>query len=242
MTAQKKSGLILITALIMMALVTVGCERSYAPIDESLATPTVGGDAFPEALPSDMEGVFASGAETSTAIALASGVPPVDTATLPAILTASVSTVTSTPEATDSTASTSTSTPPVIATNTALPPASTVGKPASYTLKKGEFPYCIARRFNVDPDELLTLNNLSSAQAQCLQPGLTLSIPQSGATFPSTRALNAHPVSNYSVPQNTTVYGVACHFGDVDPATILNSNSNITNADNIAAGTILSIP
>jgi LysM repeat protein len=84
----------------------------------------------------------------------------------------------------------------------------------------------------------MALNNLSSAQAQSLQPGLTLSIPQSG-TFPGDRALHAHPVS-YTVPSNTNVYGVACFFGDVDPATIISAN-NIADPNNIPAGTVLQI-
>jgi len=234
MIAQKKSGIILITALIMMALITIGCERSYAPLDESLATPTIEGEsAFPEALPSDMEGVFAAGAQTSTALAAAGDAAASTTETPTGDVELS-------PEAESPAGPTATATLPVIAATTAVPTTAIVGKPASYTLKKGEFPYCIARRFNIDPGELLALNNLSSAQAQSLQPGLTLSIPQSGSSFPSTRALNAHPVS-YTVPQNTTVYGIACYFGDVDPAAIMSGNT-IVDPNNVTAGTILKIP
>lgn len=240
MIAQKKSGIILITALIMMALVTAGCEQSYAPIDESLATPTLDGESgFPDALPSDMEEVFESGAQTATALAVASGAPE-----SPAEETAAPETdVELTPdsgEVPSADSVTVTSTLPVIATTAVPAPTLVVGKPASYTLKKGEFPYCIARRFNVSPGELLTLNNLSTAQAQTYQPGMTLSIPQGGAAFPPPRARNAHPVT-YVVPQNTTLYGVACYFGDIDPTAILNANS-IPNPDNIAAGTTLQIP
>ena len=221
----------------MLALTS--CERSYAPIDESLATPIIGGDGFTTPLPSDnMDDLVQLGAQTAeagnqTATALAAGVGG-DTPPGAEDPTAVPEGVTVTPEAESPVDPTVTPTATAIA-----PPTAIVGRPASYTLKKGEFPYCIARRYNIDPSELINLNNLSSAQAQNLQPGLTLSIPQSGAAFPSTRALNAHPVS-YTVPSNTTVYGIACFFGDVDPAAIVTRN-NISDPNNVAAGTVLQI-
>ena len=237
MIAQKISGILTITALMIIALVVTGCRQSYAPIDESLATPVVEGESeFPATLASDMEGVFAAGAETSTAIAVASGAPTVNAALEPSATVDPAAGETATPSPTSDAP---TSTLPVVATETVVPPTVIGGRPASYTLKKGEFPYCIARRFNIDPTELLNLNNLTSAQAQSLQPGLTLSIPQSGKAFPSARALHAHPVS-YTVPSNTNVYGIACFFGDVDPAAIVSRN-NIADPNNVTAGTVLQI-
>lgn len=219
-------------------LILTGCTRSYDPISETQATPTIeGGSEFPEALPSDMEGVIEAGAQTATAIALGESAPPgvegEATKETETLLTPSGEETPTTDPAQ------ATVTPPVLDPTTA-PPTAVIGKPASYTLKKGEFPYCIARRFNVDPKELLALNNLSTAQAETYQPGLPLSIPQSGATFPPPRARNAHP-TNYTVPQATTVYGVACYFGDVNPDDII-SNNSIANPDSIAAGTTLNIP
>lgn len=242
--AHKKSGIILITALIVMAFVSAGCERSYAPIDETQATPTTEG-AFPEALPADMEGVFESGAQTATALANESAAPAADAATA----TPSGDNVELTPDGeasptVDPALASPTSTLPVLDATTApsaTPSISSGSIPATYTLKKGEFPYCIARRFNIDPGELLNLNGISTAQAGVYQPGLSLSIPQSGAPFPSNRARNAHPIT-YIVPEATTVYGVACYFGDVDPSAILSANASITNADLIPAGTSLQIP
>ena len=242
MKIQKKSGIILISTLIIMILVTTGCEQSYAPIDESLATPVIIEEesGFPEALPSDMEAVFEAGAQTATALAavtVTSGTG--DDAVAEALEPSPEGGETAAVEASFTT--TATNTPPVIAVaTTAVPPTSTIGKPASYTLQQGEFPYCIARRFDVDPGELLSLNGLSSEQSPTYETGLTLKIPQSGAKFPSARAWNAHPVS-YTVPQNTTIYGVACYFGDVDPAAIMSRN-NISDPNNITAGTILQIP
>ena len=70
-------------------------------------------------------------------------------------------------------------------------PTATPGRPGSYTLQKGEFPYCIARRFNVDPGELLRINNLSGGSV--FVAGMVLTIPQTGNPFPGSRALLRAP-------------------------------------------------
>lgn len=94
-------------------------------------------------------------------------------------------------------------------------------RPATYTLQNGEFPYCIARRFNVDPDELLSLSGLTSPDLY--YPGLKLTIPQSGA-FPGDRMLTSHP-STYTVASaDENLYSIACKFGDVDPASLASAN------------------
>ena len=95
-------------------------------------------------------------------------------------------------------------------------------RPPYYTLQSGEFPYCIARRFNVDPKELLVINNLSSGLIYA--PGLVLTIPQSDRPFPPPRALRPHPTT-FTVPEyQMTVYKAACYFGDIEPAAILQYN------------------
>ncbi|MGE5251243.1 MAG: LysM peptidoglycan-binding domain-containing protein [Bacteroidota bacterium] len=112
-------------------------------------------------------------------------------------------------------------------------------RPASYTLQKGEFPYCIARRFNVDPAELLNINGL--VDGELYYPNLTLKIPQTGNPFPASRALHAHPTT-YTVPSSTTtVYGVACYFGDIDPAAVAAANA-ISVAAALTTGQQLAIP
>ncbi|GAB4505060.1 MAG: hypothetical protein Fur0043_20550 [Anaerolineales bacterium] len=124
-------------------------------------------------------------------------------------------------------------------TITLLPPG-TLTRPASYTLQKGEFPYCIARRYNVHPQDLLALNGLSSAAGQVYQPGLVLQIPQTGRPFPATRALHTHPAT-YTVPDSqTTVYKVACYFGDVDPQAIMQQNELTSTL--LTANQVLQIP
>ncbi|GAB4480418.1 MAG: hypothetical protein OHK0031_01550 [Anaerolineales bacterium] len=116
-------------------------------------------------------------------------------------------------------------------------PTVPVARPATYTLSAGEFPYCIARRFNVNPDDLLSLNGLNDGQI--LQPGLTLKIPQTG-TFPANRALKAHPVS-YTVLAGDTLASIACKFGDVDPINIAAVNGLSASAA-LTAGQTLQIP
>lgn len=132
--------------------------------------------------------------------------------------------------------------PTISGTTSAPTTAATVGPvPSSYTLQKGEFPYCIARRFNVNPNELLNINNLTFAESTMLNPGLVLSIPQTGNPFPGDRALNAHPAT-YSVPSSdTTIYGVACNYGDVTPQAIATAN-NLTVSSILSVGQKLTIP
>ena len=100
-------------------------------------------------------------------------------------------------------------------------PVPVTGRPASYTLQAGEFPYCIARRFNVNPEELLALNGL--VDGSIFMAGTTLRIPQTGF-FPGARALRSHPTTYTVTSSNETFYSVACLFGDVDPAQIAQAN------------------
>jgi LysM repeat protein len=93
--------------------------------------------------------------------------------------------------------------------------------PSGYTLKPGEFPYCIARRFNVDPNELLRKNGLSSSTYY--YSGTRLKMPKDGDPFPGERALRAHPTT-YSVVNGDNIYKVACKFGDVFPEVIAQVN------------------
>jgi LysM repeat protein len=105
-------------------------------------------------------------------------------------------------------------------------PTSTPGHPSTYTLMQGEYPYCIARRFNVNQTELQTLNGISDTTL--LQPGSVLKIPQSGNPFVGARALNPHPTV-YTVRLATeTLYSVACNFGDVDPIQIIAANNLVS--------------
>ena len=93
-------------------------------------------------------------------------------------------------------------------------PTSTPGKPATYTLQLGEYPYCIARRFNVNPEELLAVNGLTNSSV--VQAGTVLNIPTTGNPFPGEAALIPHP-ANYTVKSGDTVYSVACAYRECRP-------------------------
>lgn len=111
--------------------------------------------------------------------------------------------------------------------------------PSTYTLQVGEFPYCIARRFNVNPDELLALNNL--ADGSLYMPGLVLKIPQSGNPFPASRALRPHPATYTVSSSGETFYSIACLYGDVDPAAIASANG-MALGSTLQIGTSIQIP
>jgi LysM repeat protein len=150
---------------------------------------------------------------------------------------------------------TSTNTPPATPTNagatqavvvpsvtpggpTVTPPA----RPNEWILKKDEFPYCIARRYNVDPLDLLAASGLTSPDVY--YEGQRLVIPQN-SVWPGdagSRSLRAHP-GTYTVTgsSDTTIYGVACKFGDVDPQAIAQRNGLAVSAV-LTVGQQLQIP
>lgn len=138
---------------------------------------------------------------------------------------------TATPQVTEPPAEPTTSTPvPVVVSTTVVP--------SSYKLLKGEHPYCIARRFNVNPNEMLSLSGLSGFTT--FPPGTKLTIPKTGNTFPANRSLRAHPTT-YTAISGDTIYTVACRFGDVDPNAIAQVNS-LSSPYKLTAGQSLQIP
>lgn len=124
---------------------------------------------------------------------------------------------------------------------TAVPPIQvepTPGIPSTYTLQKGEFPYCIARRFNVNQTELLNINGLNANSV--VGVGMTLKIPQTGNHFSGTVALNPHPTT-YTVKTGDSIYTIACRFGDVSPDMIAIANG-LKEPYSLSAGQVLQIP
>jgi len=239
--ARTKQGATAAFTLMLVVLIAAACSQPYSqppsvtntPIDPTSLFATPIGQT-PDITMSDVANFG-----TSTSLALSGTPQAVATQTI-TIGTQDLS-VTVTPTALVSTnpALTAMTATATLAVGGTLPTSAPVGsRPATYTLQRGEFPYCIARRFDVDPDALLSLNGLSSGNIY--YPNLTLKIPQSG-NFPGTRALRNHPAS-YTVPSSTdTVYGIACLFGDVDPAAIAQAN-NISVGAALTAGQQLSIP
>jgi LysM repeat protein len=116
--------------------------------------------------------------------------------------------------------------------------AATEGIPDTYTLQKGEFPYCIARRFDVNPGELLNRNGL--AGNSMTYAGMTLILPQTGHNFPDGRELHSHP-ADYTVRSGDSIYSIACYYGDIDPLVIADVN-RLDEPYSLSAGQVLQIP
>lgn len=233
--ARIKRGAMVASMLMMVVIITSACNQPYSqqpsvtntPIDTSLfATPLTGATQM-----TDVE-IFATGTAaaalqtTTPAIStVVGGTPQASATSTPIIGITSPANIT--PTATLAVSGTLT---------TALPAGP---KPATYTLQNGEFVFCIARRFNVDPDETLALNGLFDSQT--VYPGLVLKIPQSGKAFPGNRMLKAHPATYTVASANETIYGVACEFGDIDPSAIAQANGLSVGAA-LTSGQQLSIP
>ncbi len=213
---KKLIGLIMILVLASLAL--SACERPATRAPGGAATPT-SEIPFPVATQPQIMVDILKGTQTAAALTPQTG---------------GGTTATGTPSFAFSTPAAATSAPVVASTPY---PASTPGKPASYTLLHGEFPYCIARRFNVNPVDLLSKNGLNMDSFPAT--GTTLNIPTSGS-FPGERALKAHPTT-YTVRAGETIGMIACYFGDVDPNIIYSSNG-IATGTALTTGQVLQIP
>ncbi|MBI2333540.1 MAG: LysM peptidoglycan-binding domain-containing protein [Chloroflexi bacterium] len=108
----------------------------------------------------------------------------------------------------------------------------------TYILQNGEWPYCIARRYDVDPEAMLKASGLTSPDIY--YPGLKLILPQS-TNFPGSRVLIAHPASYTVASGDETVYSIACKYGDVDPNAIASTNG-ISASAKLTVGQVLKIP
>ena len=239
------------------AILLSACQQSVSNVPVATSTPISPTGLFVTPLsgqnPMEMIEKFAQGTAAAQTAAAGGGTPttpqPISvtgTGITPVVATTAATTGTVVPTSGSLGTSTANATTPVIGTpvTSATTPVvigtlPTQGpKPASYTLQKGEFPYCIARRFNVNPSELLSINGL--VDGELYYPNLTLKIPTGGA-FPGDRALHSHPTT-YTVPSSsTTIYEVACYFGDVDPAGIAALNG-ISLGSALTSGQKLSIP
>jgi LysM repeat protein len=120
----------------------------------------------------------------------------------------------------------------------AAQPVQTYEVPSTYTIQKGEFPFCIARRFDINQYDLLAYNNLGLNTR--LDPGATIQIPPNPRPFSGNRSLMKHPTT-YTVQAGDTFHSIACKFGDVDPRAIADANNMDIN-QSLTAGSTISIP
>ena len=117
-------------------------------------------------------------------------------------------------------------------------PEPTPGLPSTYTIKKDEFLFCIARRLNINASEFLAINGLGVDYYA--QVGDRLTIPQSGKPFDGPRALRAHP-TDYTVVAGDSIGKIACYFGDVSPEAIYDAN-DLEAGSSLKPGQVLHIP
>lgn len=239
--SNKQRGLPAIIILIISTVMITACTQSLssAPVaTPTLIPPELFVSPFPTGEnPMDMIQEFAK--QTSVAqTTVASGGTPSTPQTIVAgteITPQNVTVAPSTPTNSVATTPAPLAVTPSGPTSTPVPAGV---RPPSYTLQNGEFPYCIARRFNVDPDALLRASGLTSPDVY--YAGLTLTIPQSGA-FPGSRMLANHPATYTVASSDETIYSIACKFGDIDPATIASAN-NIASSAKLTIGQKLQIP
>ncbi len=226
-----KRGSIIASTLLLAVTLLSACRQPYSTPPAATNTPIDPNSFFSTPIPSQPANI--QDVETITtqtaAAALVSPTPGAETTALPSAgATATVTPIINLPP-------TATQAVAAAPSSTSVPVGS---RPSTYTLKKGEFPYCIARRFNVDPDELLRLSGLSAGVLY--PPGTVLTIPQSGS-FPESRMLRNHPATYTVSSADETVYSVACLFGDVDPSAIAQANGISADAA-LNVGQTLSIP
>ncbi len=259
--SNKNRALLAVFTLVIASLLISACKQTIS--EAPAATPTSLPDSFfvspmPSAQnPMDTIQQFAKQtAAAQTAIAGGGTPGPAGTPTTPQAVTTAGTMITPQTPVANTTALTPVNTTPSTPTNaigltpaTGLTPAPALNgptatsvpvgsRPSTYVLKAGEFPYCIARRFDVDPDQLLSMSGLTSPDVY--YEGLQLTIPQSGS-FPGPRALAAHPTTYAVQSGDETIYSIACKFGDVRPEDIAAKNGLSAGAK-LNAGQSLTIP
>ena len=229
-------GLTIASTLLLVAVLLSACEQPYSTPPAVTNTPIDPNSFFSTPIaseqPSNMQDV--ENITTQTAAAASGTILPTTTATLAVVGEASA---TPTPIIALNPTNTATQAVVVVPTSTTVPSSG-----SEWILKDGEFPYCIARRYNVDPTDLINASGLTSPDIY--YEGQRLIIPKN-STWPASlgaRSLRSHP-GTYTVTGNsdTTVYGVACKYGDVDPASIA-TNNNISVDATLSIGQTLSIP
>jgi LysM repeat protein len=254
MASMKRSAMIA-SILLLFTIIASACNQPYSTPPSVTSTPINSNSLFQTPLGQATSMNDVQNLATASALAL-SGTPAVGlvTATPSAITNQGViGSVTPTVNIQLPTGAVTTPTATMaLSAGTTLPGVTTIPgatsqpaatsvpgvRPATYALQAGEFVYCIARRFNVDPDQTLAINGLSDGQT--IYPGLVLKIPQSGS-FPGERMLQNHPTTYTVVSASETLYSIACKYGDVDPTSIAAANAIAVGAA-LSAGQQLKIP
>jgi len=231
---MKRKHYLLLLVMMLLVISLTACERSASQAPQTVASATVPEGGFP--LPGSTDDVMGQleSFATQTAIAMSGGAAPESPTSAPAQETPAAAAPT--PQAEATTAPQAAVEPTAAAA--IVIPTKTPGKPTSWTLQRGEHPYCIARRFDANPSDLLQASNLSSGSSYSV--GTVLKIPQGARGFPGKRSLKSHP-DTYAVGSRDTIYSIACDYGDVDPYDIAAANG-LTAPYKLENGQVLQIP
>ena len=220
---MKKLNTVIFIIMVIILIGTSACTRAAykAPVTKTEPTATL---SFPVSTQPNVMGEVISGTSTALA-ALGTFVP------------------TTQPEAATQGSQATVQIASAAATSTAAPtiqvPTPTPGLPETYTLNKGESVYCLARRFNLSPIDVLSLNGLTGYET--LPVGYILKIPGGSEwNLDTSRELLDHP-TRYTVVSGDTIFTVACAFGDVDPNAIIFANS-LTEPYELTPGQTIQIP
>lgn len=234
MRSPRMTGL-LIAGAIVVALGLGACTRSA-----STPVPTPGGKGTtPGALTGQQATMEAVRSALLTQTAQAVGGTPGKTGT-PAAQ--------GTPLAVQGTPTARTTSTTPIGTVVVVAATPTTCGQASYTVLTGEWVYSIARKFNVDPNDIISLNGLAAPYA--LTPGQALKIPSTcTSTLPTTTGPTVTPGGptltpgagkTYVVQSGEWVYSIARKFG-VDPQAIIDAN-HLAAPYTLSVGQTLIIP
>jgi LysM repeat protein len=123
-----------------------------------------------------------------------------------------------------------------------------LGQEIEYTVQAGDWIFKIAREFNVDPQDIIDLNDLANPGQ--LTVGMVLKIPVEGTSIePTVVGTPATPTGTGTPTSGTTVHIVQpgewvwqiARFYGLDPQAIIDAN-NLTSPSNISPGDELIIP
>lgn len=211
---MNKKIYILVAVMVIFSVLMTGCEKKLS----TSVVPTAD-KAFPTPLPYNLTEIVLATQAAQNALTPA---PEIINQATPVVALATPVVAVATPVV-------------AAATPYTIP---TLTRPTSYTLQKGEFPYCIARRYNLDPAGLLAANGLTTASKPSI--GFVLKIPATGSWTVSDRTLKAHP-AKYTIQSGDTVNSIACLYGDVSPEGIIAANG-LTPPYYLTAGDVIQIP
>jgi len=239
---MRKPEYLLLIGFLLMVLAASGCNRPIPGSRRASAT------SLPSTLePLSLTRTSLSGQIMATLTAAGGSPVPLSQFTPTAIMqdqTAVPTTAPATPQPTETTPPSPSATQPAI-TASAAPekpvsqsPRLIAAPPEFYQLRRGEFPWCLARRYNVNPRQLLRINGFYVGQI--FYPGQAVFFPENPKPFPGERMLRYHPAA-YTVRRGDTIFSISCYFGDVDPITLAEFNG-LNPPYRLKAGQLLSIP